>query len=387
MTDDGHISESQKVRPLNTQSIRGVVGGFWIRAVSLLLDVIVLNFFFYALTFLFREQFFVIGKNTVYIGAAIFFGYFWLLNGPIGHGRTLGKFLFNLRTQDYEGNVLTLGASFRRTIIQMNYPIIAKLAIDPLMDGADANSMLFLIGILSILRAFLASNALLIALHPLKQGYHDQFAKSLVVRGLNRVRYTDLKQTVFGGMLNRKVRTPAVAMQSAGIAFLVILLLQMWGGYQGIRSQEWRSHHHLFVEMREKFGVEGFKLEGFDIFKVRLKSEEGKPQKLLSGTRSRDLTASPSLTAPDSEHRFVVFYSTYRDVSEAEIKGDKEIRAMLPILRDWVQNKLETVYQSRIEKGEIPKKIQVQFIERFSLFIYSHHKMEAEFLLPIKNIL
>ena len=368
-----------------------VRAGFWMRALCLVLDIIILNFFFQALTFLFREQLFQIGEYTGYVGGGIAFLYFWLLNGPVGKGRTLAKFLFNMRVQDYQGEPLSYLDSFKRTVVIMIVVLfISLMFFDPFFHKTGAGEALFHGGLLSVCLSFVISNALLLGLHPFKQGFQDCFARSLVIRGETSITYEDLQKKVTVVLLNKKVRSPASAFQSAGIAFIVILSIQAWGAYQQFKSESWKSHVNLLEELREEFSVKGFMLSEYHFLPIRQdrekqqkaqgESEEGDQSPSVSDVNNEDRLTTPVGTTP---YGFLVVYLTNNDASKSQIESDPEIQSMLPYLKEWVKNMLIRDRTEQIEQGHIPRELKVYFVERFSLFLHSHGKMEAEFTLPM----
>jgi len=380
MTEEKKI-EQEKNLGSGAKSGKNTRGGFWLRAIALILDLIILNSFFHLLTFVFREQLFEISHLTEYLGAGFVFCYFWLLNGPLGKGRTIGKLLFNLRVQNYEGNALSLAAAFRRAILITPHFII--LIMDPLFDSLQDQMPLLHVGILSFSLSFIVSNALLVGLHPLKQGYHDYFARSLVVRGGAPVTYEKFKTIHTSTLLSKKVRPPSSAFQSAGIAFLVIFCLQVWSGYQQVKSETWKSQNELFKEMETRFAIKGFDLAGYRILPIREK-KEGKETKIPpKDIKEKDNVTSPPIATDIPPYGIYVIYTTPDDVSGEAIRNDESIRNMLPGIRDWFQEMAPVVFERHMEVGRIPASVEVYFSERFSLFLYTHEKTEANFSYPL----
>ena len=363
-------------------------GGFWSRALAFLLDLFVLNFFFHGLTFLFREQLFQMSKFTEYLGALIVFAYFFLLNGPVGIGRTIGKFLFNLRVQNYDGKPLSFGAGLRRPLLQLIVPGIMMVLIQPFIQTTRQNQAIFYTGLFSVSLSFLVSNGLLVALHPLKQGFHDRFAGSLVVREQFKMTYEELNNMYSVNLINRKARTAASAFQSAAIAFIVITIIQIWNQYSYIKSEEWKTTNALVKEMREKFPVKGFDLSEFKILRISPPAEkQGKTEipalKTPPKTADSDKTTSSSLASKSLPYKIIVFYHSDKDVTESQIKENKDLPKTMSLMKDWFQEKLISVFRKEIEQGMIPAEIEADFVESFSLFLYTHRKAEAQMTLPL----
>jgi len=368
-------------QPALTPEMRG---GFWTRALAFLLDLFVLNFFFHGLTFVFREQLFRMSKFTEYLGALIVFAYFVFLNGPLGKGRTIGKFLFNLRVQNYDGMPLSFGAALRRPLLQLIVPGIMMILIQPFIQTTSQNQALFYSGLFSVSLSFLVSNGLLVALHPLKQGFHDRFARSLVVREPFRITYQELHDAHSVNLINRKARTPASAFQSAAIAFIVITIIQVLNQYNYIKSEEWKTYS-LVNEMREKFAVKDFELADFKILRLPPPAETKGKTEIPSKGAALKTTLSDKETSPSTplSFRIIVFYQTNQDVTESRIKENEDIKKTVSLMKDWFQEKLSSVFRKEIEQGWIPVEIEADFIESFSLFLYTHRKVEAKMVLPL----
>ncbi|MBN1900258.1 RDD family protein [Candidatus Sumerlaeota bacterium] len=375
------MPEDKNLEEKKTPAMMDPRAGFWVRAVSLLMDIIVLNFLFHGLTFLFREQLFRIAPYTEYLGAALVFLYFSLLNGPLGKGRTIGKFLFSIRVQDGEGNPLSLIASFKRTIIQLITPSYVLLILDIVFDKS-ISSQAFPYQILSsLLISFVAANGLLIALHPLKQGFHDQFARSLVVKGGAKVTHDHLKSAFQTTLLSSKARTPASALQFAGLAFIVIFAFLTWIAYQQIGSEQWRKNNDLIKEIRTEFAINGFKLSEIRAMtKSAAKEKKGKEQ-LAQPETPQIMDAVTSGTYVEGKPPFLIRmkYMALRDITKDEVESNEKIKLMLPKLKKWFQERIPGIMKREIEEGLIPDSIEVIFGENFSLFLYTHEKEEHRF--------
>jgi len=386
-------------------SPREVMAGFWVRALALVLDIILLNFVFNGLSFLFREKFFLVSRYTDFIGLITVFLYFTLLNGPVGKGRTMGMYLFNICVRDYEGCVLSPGAACKRALIQMVSPIFPMVFFTPFLKMTEPSQAMLSGGILSLSLSFLVSNALLVGLHPLKQGFHDRVAKSIVVRGQTVVRYEELERFTSSEMIGRKIRTPASAYQSAGIAFVVISLIQIWGVFQQVRSEPWRIQSRMLDEMRQRFSIPGFELTDFGVYRIRseVKEETAPPARSdgkqpVAKLKEAEVAATSTLAQKKERFRFFVLYTSRRDISEKDVKEIPRLSSLIYELRDWSREKLKTDYAPMLRgpAGEktgqesadtsknviLPEDCQVYFVETYSLFIFTHRKTEASYILP-----
>jgi len=117
-----------------------------------------------------------------YAGHLLAFLYFWIGNGPLTGGRTLGKLVMSLQTVGADGHPLGWKAAARRAAIQqfvffihdperfaMGFP--PSLAYGALMG-------FILLGTASLVESIVL--AALVGFHPHKQGWHDLWAGSFV---------------------------------------------------------------------------------------------------------------------------------------------------------------------------------------------------------------
>jgi uncharacterized RDD family membrane protein YckC len=380
------MPEDKKDEEKRMPAIGDPRAGFWVRAVSVLMDIIVLNFLFHGLTFLLREQLFSIARYTEYLGAGIVFLYFALLNGPLGKGKTIGKFLFNIRVQDYQGNPLSFASGFKRTLIQLITPSYILLVLDQVLDKSLSHQAFLYHLLYSLSISFVASNALLIALHPLKQGFHDQFARSLVVKGGAKVSCDDLKNNYQSRLLSSKVRTPASALQSAGLAFIVIFAVQAWSAYQQIKSEQWKANNDLIKEIRAEFAVKDFDLSEIRIIAVRTAKEKEEKEASVKSetTQNQDTSSTGTYVQGKPPFRIRMKYMALRNISREDVEKNEEIQLMLSKLKKWFQEKIPVILKQEIAEGLIPDSIETIFGEHFSLFLYTHEKEEYRFDIPLE---
>jgi hypothetical protein len=256
---------------------------------------------------------------------------------------------------------------------------------------------------------------------------------SIVVRGQIAVRYEELERFTSSEMIGRKIRTPASAYQSAGIAFVVISLIQIWGVFQQVRSEPWRIQSRMLDEMRQRFSIPGFELTDFGVYRVRseVKEETAPPARSdgkqpvaklkeaevattsplaqlkeaevvttspLAQLKEAEVAATSTLAQKKERFRFFVLYTSRRDISEKDIKEIPRLSSLIYELRDWSREKLKTDYAPMLRGPErektgqesadtskniiLPEDCQVYFVETYSLFIFTHRKTEASYILP-----
>lgn len=157
------------------------VAGFWRRFGALLFDLLAIYLVLRVLTSLVPEPFFALGSWGPKVGSLLLIAYFTLGNGPVGKGRTLGKFLTGIRTTDYAGNVPSLPQALLRTLLL--FPILVlDYWITPLVleEGNFIHIKIdeMLSGFLMI--ALFFGMVLTIVFNPFKQGLHDYLVRTLV---------------------------------------------------------------------------------------------------------------------------------------------------------------------------------------------------------------
>ena len=366
--------------------------GFWVRALCFVLDIIILHMFFNALTFFFRESFFQYAEYTEYFGAAVVFCYFWLGNGHVGKGRTLGKFLFSLHVQNYEGGVLDPLSALKRTFVQAISPHYMLLVFSVFFTERTQTNALIQMFLFSLSLAFMTSNGLLVAFHPLKQGIHDYLSGSIVAKGPGNLDYQRLYADVSAGLLGKKQRTPSHAIKVAGSVFLVIGAFQIYSGYQQITSKDAEVRREIFEDLEENYSIQNFELYGFRMSRI---PEEGGEQdsgkdEPAGETQTKELTTTGTANGEPAtgRYRLIVIYISERDVKEDEVKDNPEVLRTLNRLREYMRRRLPEISRRTPEEESrmnAPEEIRVEFVEAFSLFAYTHHKSEAQITLPFDD--
>jgi len=98
---------------------KNIVVGFWLRLMTDVLDSIFLGLFGLLLFIPFKNLFYRLGEDGVWVGFCITFLYTGILQSAIGRGQSLAKRLFRIQVLRRNGSYLTLPQSFLR------YSIIA----------------------------------------------------------------------------------------------------------------------------------------------------------------------------------------------------------------------------------------------------------------------
>ncbi|MDK2971019.1 MAG: hypothetical protein PWP23_774 [Candidatus Sumerlaeota bacterium] len=213
------------------------VAGFWRRLGALLFDYVLLYFVFIGIGKLLHEPLFALGRHSSALGAVVVLLYFTLANGPVGKGRTVGKFLVGIRVRDYRGEVPSLGRSAARTVLL--FPgILAAFFVSPFVFDYDTYKGLVYGNMLSgyVTFALFLGMVIAIVFNPFKQGMHDYLAKTTVQPGKGEPLAFEKIAEIIGGQWQRFHRQ-AMINGSATFGLLLVLLtvlsLQQLKGEKG----------------------------------------------------------------------------------------------------------------------------------------------------------
>jgi uncharacterized RDD family membrane protein YckC len=318
------------------------VAGFWIRAAAFAMDVILLNFFAYLLIFVFREQLFQLGYYCGFLGVFINLGYFAFFNGPLGKGKTPGKYFLNLTVVRWSGEPLDLQQGVIRTVVQLNFLLVLHFFIPLFIRDVTSIEQLFTINVLRILVfAFLVANAVLVATHPFKCGFHDLAVRSYVARDPQRLEIAAVLASE-GESIKRWQRS---AFQSAGIAFIVVLVLFTFQASRSLLSAEARRQFEIHNALKARFQIEGFEFVG-----VRLLSQAEKAKRQQQ-TRTTPPAATPPATTPaadvtsgtlSAENRgdVVLVYVRYGRIIPQQMEENPAIKSVLARAGQWAEEEL-----------------------------------------------
>ena len=370
------------------QRERPPVAGFWVRCIAFILDVILLHFFAYGMVFVFKEQLFVLGKLAPYFGLAIIFCYFWLANGPVGKGKTIGKSLFSITTLRYDGQPLELKEALVRTLVQLNYPLVQNIIVPFFLHDVRSQTPLMISHtIVSLAAAFLIANAVLIGVQPFKQGFHDLLARSYVAKDPPRLTEEQLVATPD----ERMAKWRRSAFQSAGIAFVVVLVISLYNGWRTVYSEGTMKAIRLTQEARELFAIEGFKLVA--VGGTSLPSEEepaGSRQVERQQVERRQarpddsVTSTGAPTAKPKRYAFAFLYVRYGSIDDEILEHDRYIRVLLADAKRWVTEKLHTDLRDMTEQGVTPEQVIFVFEEWLNLVIYDYKDRVYQTSLPLE---
>jgi uncharacterized RDD family membrane protein YckC len=180
-----------------------------------LIDVAILAAIFTVLVLLLPDVFYELGPSArvfSFLAGVTYFGYF---SSAYGRGQTPGKRLLRLQVVDDAGDLLTLSAALRRSIILFAIPAFRDLGSATASPLASAvQDTIFVGGILALLYAYLFNN-------DTRQGPHDLLSGSYVVNWpLEKGAYSPPERSMWHRniMLSLAVLGLAIGLGSAFVA-------------------------------------------------------------------------------------------------------------------------------------------------------------------------
>jgi uncharacterized RDD family membrane protein YckC len=161
---------------------RKMVVGFWLRLLADVMDALILGLAGFLLAIPFKEQFYRLGENGLFIGLLITFAYTGLLQSHIGQGQSLAKKALRIQVLNMDGTYQSLFKSFMRyaviaLIFYNSWIYMALSSLFPFLNNEILQS-----GYTYFVIFLLLGVTILVAFHPLKRGIHDLLANSIVVR-------------------------------------------------------------------------------------------------------------------------------------------------------------------------------------------------------------
>ncbi|MCD6384462.1 RDD family protein [Candidatus Sumerlaeota bacterium] len=322
--------------PAVTQRRHQPLAGFWMRSAALLLDLIFLRFFLYALVFLGKEYLFMLGFNSLFIGLGVILGYFWLMDGALGKGKTIGKMLLNIAILNYDARPLAPSASFKRTIICLNVFILSTI-LGIFFNQISTPHQMFMLNLVSgVIWGFLIANGILIGVHPLKQGIHDLLSQSIVAKEAFKDKYQ-----VFREKLPEFQRMQSGAFQSAAIGFIVMVVLSGVMNFKYSFSKAQKEQLQRTNEVRQRFAIEGFELVGFNYGLVRrttMNPESARDSLPVKTTPTT--TTQQSTDDKDLVYAVIFVYRTYHSFDKDAILQSRYIERLMRSAGLWAKRNL-----------------------------------------------
>ena len=248
------------------------VAGLMIRLGALMIDIIVVLLAIWSMSRAFLPAVLASQDAYPYITSGFFFLYFFLLNGPLGGGRTVGKMLFRLQVTDYDGNPISYRQSIIRTAVL--FPTIVTVPLASTILGDRESMFEFylyqLIGSFPLIAVFLTT-LIIIPFNPFKQGMHDFLGKTLVrpvAKPSEYVSFETMTEEV-GYSWPKFYRQPQI---SGAVTFAMILTVLGILLYPGGQNDEIRSFDEKRFEIKK---FQGYADTGISIdYPFPMKREE-----------------------------------------------------------------------------------------------------------------
>lgn len=159
--------------------------GLFPRAAAFVVDSVVLYFAAFGLDKVAHETLVALNPALPWLAYPAAFLYFWLMQGPLGRGQTIGKKLLDIRVVNAAGNPPGWGAAALRSLMQTAVYAIS-IQINPMfmvmgLPIATWKTASATIGVLSGLTLIWGVSLLTgIVIHPRRRGWHDLAGKTWV---------------------------------------------------------------------------------------------------------------------------------------------------------------------------------------------------------------
>jgi len=203
------------------------VAGFWRRLGALLFDMLAMYALFRVVSSLFGDQLLKVGPAAAWCSSLFVYLYFALAAGPVGRGRTLGKWLAGTRITALDGSVPSLGQGFLRTIVLFPAFLFA-LVVNPL---ALDKSSFYQAQVGIILTSYLSMAACIgiafsTLFNPFKQGFHDFLAKTVVrPAAAGPMTFDEMKDLVGPGWVRYQRQAQINGLIPMTMAFILLILM------------------------------------------------------------------------------------------------------------------------------------------------------------------
>jgi uncharacterized RDD family membrane protein YckC len=236
----------------------GVLRRMW----AFLLDCILLYLAGSALERVGRPALTLLNPALPWVGFLLGFVYFWLGNGPLGRGRTVGKLIMHLQAVDAQGQPLTLGPAFRRALVQQ-VGLLVYLGLNPayatlfLPVNMRMGAALFLMIMMLICLSWLLALAVSVGVHPYKRGWHDAWAGSYVTFAPAPPSFRNAFQTppdaITQGRLNKHKLITLGFWIAATLALLIYPL-------RSITAPEMLKHNREIIDLQQRLQLRPYVL-------------------------------------------------------------------------------------------------------------------------------
>jgi len=258
MALDDHFDASKLAGNI-TRAPKLPVAGFWVRIIAFVVDTILLGFLLYGLSLIAREPLLAMGPWATWLAAAAIAAYFFLGDGPIGKGRTVGKLLMQIRTVDArDGGPVSLDrAAIRALILLPPYFWMQGFIAPSLHPFPTSLTEMMILGAFPLVTlGLILAQIVHVAFNPTKQGIHDVAGRTLVLAADQRNTTWETLKEEAGPVGLERIRR---SRQVAWITFAVAVLFLGFNNSQRIRAMSKEGLlEKEFTRNREmnRFGVQ-----------------------------------------------------------------------------------------------------------------------------------
>ncbi len=238
--------------------------GFMHRLFALLIDMVMIYFVGYTLELAAREPLLGLGPWLPWVSHLAAFTYFWLANGPVGGGTTIGKAIISLRTVGSDGKALTLVEALRRTVIQYSLVFTATAALTARLGGAGSVASYLIVEPFSVIaQALVIALAYGVMTHPHRRGWHDLWSGSFVTYDPEPVAFRAALAEPPDEDFNRRT---ASARSTSLVFFVMIVAMLGYFAFSVIGRADDRQRMADFDALAEDAAVPGYRLERVQLY-------------------------------------------------------------------------------------------------------------------------
>lgn len=367
----------EQLKPIAERTPRPPFTGLLPRLAAFIIDMMLIYFVGYTLEMTARDPLLALGPWLPFGSHVAAFAYFWLGNGPVGGGATLGKAVLNLHVVGADGRPLDLASSLRRAVLQ--YPFIYApglfVFLVRVLDLPFAVS--FYVGdpLRSLCYALLAAMAYGVALHPLRRGWHDLWVDSYVT--------PDPTPSSFGEALaSEKDEAFALRLKVHGRAnlFLVIVIAAALIGLWVLPLADARSRRDiaLVTEFAREDWVEGYRMKVLTVLPtadwetLRALQTGALDPAAIDDAASSDPLALAAVGPAGQTIRFH-FVKSRGHVAADDFDGP-ELRGQVESLRGAARRAHDSLSADSDAPSTAPLHLAALFADRFEFVLFSPGK-------------
>ncbi|MCX7015772.1 MAG: RDD family protein [Candidatus Sumerlaeota bacterium] len=305
-----------------------VLASFFARAVAFLVDMLALYLVAYGANLQFRDPLLRLGGAAPLLAAAVCLAYFSLAEGPVGQGRSIGKYLLQIRVVDRRGRTLDGRMALARAAVK-TAPLLGYLSLQPsAMRGdllADDTAALFAYQIVfEALVGLLLANALLVAIDSRRRSLQDLATDAAVVKALAAPKDVEAQLEDM-----KKSARPRPAWQWAALAVVLAAPGALFVT-DFVKSSGSQIHARLAAKdraLREIIGSREY---------IAGRGMEVSPAPApASGPVSAPVSAPASAPSEPRSFRFILDFVKFGKISTDEVARLKTLSQRLPALRAW----------------------------------------------------